>query len=170
MRQRGARRLAGLLDFERRIQLPNAHLVRVDLLSMAHALEVRLPFLDSGVVELSERVPLAAKVGWRDEKMVLRAAARDLLPAEILHRRKQGQANPLRLWQAAGLLDHAAELLAEPVVRARGLFQPRAVDRLLTRLRRGRGAPFDRNRLHFLVLIEIWHRVFLDPERLAPPA
>jgi asparagine synthase (glutamine-hydrolysing) len=170
LRQRGARRLAGLLDFERRVQLPNAHLPRVDLLSMAHALEARLPFLDHGVVELSERVPLAAKVGWRDEKMILREAARDLLPPEILHRRKQGQANPLRLWEAAGLLDHAAELLAGPAVRARGLFQPRFVDRLLARLRRGRGLPFDRNRLHFLVLIEIWHRVFLDPERLAPPA
>jgi asparagine synthase (glutamine-hydrolysing) len=170
LRQRGARRLAGLLDFERRVQLPNAHLPRVDLLSMAHALEVRLPFLDPGVIELSERVPLAAKVGWRDEKMILREAARGLLPEEILRRRKQGQANPLRLWEAAGLLDHAAGLLAGPAVRGRGLFQPRAVSRLLTRLRRGRGLPFDRNRLHFLVLIEIWHRVFLDPERLAPPA
>jgi asparagine synthase (glutamine-hydrolysing) len=170
LRQRGARRLAGFLDFERRVQLPNAHLPRVDLLSMAHALEVRLPFLDSGVVELSERMPLAAKVGWRDEKMILREAARGLLPDEILRRRKQGQANPLRLWEAAGLLDHAADLLAAPAVRARGLFQPRFVDRLLTRLRRGSGAPFDRNRLHFLVLIEIWHHVFLDPQRLAPPA
>ena len=168
--QRGARRLAALLDFERRVQLPNAHLPRVDLLSMAHALEVRLPFLDAGVVSSSERVPLAAKVGWRGEKRILREAARGLLPPEILGRRKQGQANPLRLWEAAGLLDRAADLLAAPVVRARGLFQPTAVDRLLARLRRGRGAPFDRNRLHFLVLIEIWHRVFLDPERLSPPA
>ena len=168
--QRGARRLAALLDFERRVQLPNAHLPRVDLLSMAHALEVRLPFLDAGVVSLSERVPLAAKVGWRDEKMILREAARGLLPPEILGRRKQGQANPLRLWEAAGLLDRAADLLAAPAVRARGLFQPAAVDRLLARLRRGRGAPFDRNRLHFLVLIEIWHRVFLDPDRLASAA
>ncbi|HEV7784704.1 MAG TPA: asparagine synthase (glutamine-hydrolyzing), partial [Thermoanaerobaculia bacterium] len=134
LRQRGTRRLAGFLDFERRVQLPNAHLPRVDLLSMAHALEVRLPFLDSGVVELSERIPLAAKVGWRDEKMILREAARGLLPEEILRRRKQGQANPLRLWEAAGLLDHAADLLAAPAVCARGLFQPRFVDRLLARL------------------------------------
>jgi asparagine synthase (glutamine-hydrolysing) len=170
LREHGAHRLAGLLDYERRVQLPNAHLPRVDLLSMAHALEVRLPFLDSGVVEFSKRVPLAAKVGWRDEKMILREAARGLLPEDILRRRKQGQANPLRLWEAAGLLDHAVDLLSEPTVRARGLFQPRFVDRLLTRLRRGRGAPFDRNRLHFLVLIEIWHRVFIDPERLAVPA
>ena len=108
---------------------------------------------------------------WRDEKMILREAARGLLPdGRSSGRRKQGQANPLRLWEAAGLLDRAADLLAAPAVRARGLFQPRSVDRLLARLRRGRGLPFDRNRLHFLVLIEIWHRVFLDPERLAPPA
>ena len=168
--QRGSRRLAALLDFERRVQLPSAHLPRVDLLSMAHALEARLPYLDPAVIELAERVPLSLKVGFRGEKHVLREAARGLLPAEILRRRKQGQANPFRLWQAAGLLDQAATLLAPAAVRARGLFAPRAVERLLSRLGRGRALPFDHNRLHLLVLIELWQRVFLDPERLAPPA
>jgi asparagine synthase (glutamine-hydrolysing) len=167
--QRGPRRLAALLDYERRVQLPSAHLPRVDLLSMAHALEVRLPYLDTGVIELAERVPLSLKVGWRSEKMVLREAARGLLPQAILARRKQGQANPLGLWEAAGLLDLAADLLAGPVLRSRGLFQPRYVARLLSRLRRRRALPFDHNRLHLLVLIEVWHRVFLDPPRLAPP-
>ena len=167
--QRGPRRLAALLAYEQEVQLPNAHLPRVDLLSMAHSLEARLPFLDAGVVELAQRVPLALKVGWRSEKQVLREAARGLLPADILERRKQGQANPFRLWQAAGFLDRAAELLAPPVLRARGLFSPLAAQRILTRLRRGRGLPFDVNRVHLLVLIEIWHRLFLDPERLAAP-
>jgi asparagine synthase (glutamine-hydrolysing) len=167
---RGPRRLAGLLDYERRVQLPNAHLPRVDLLSMAHAVEVRLPFLDEGVIELAERVPLSLKVGWRSEKMVLREAARGLLPAAILARRKQGQANPLGAWEAAGMLDLAADLLAAPTLRSRGLFQPRHVGRLLSRLRRRRGLPFDRNRLHLLVLVELWHRLFIDPPRLQPPA
>ncbi|HEY6324700.1 MAG TPA: asparagine synthase (glutamine-hydrolyzing) [Thermoanaerobaculia bacterium] len=165
---RGAARLAGLLDYERRVQLPNAHLARVDLLSMAHAVEARLPYLDAGVVAFAERVPLALKVGYRNEKMVLREAARGLLPPAIAARRKLGQANPFRLWDAAGMLDLAATLLG-PATHARGLFQPRAVGRLLSRLRRGAGRPFDRNRLHLLVLVEVWHRVYLDPPRLAPP-
>jgi len=170
LRQRGPRRLGALLDYERYVQLPNAHLPRVDLLSMAHALEVRLPYLDTGVIDLAERVPLSLKVGWRSEKMVLREAARGLLPEAILARRKQGQANPLGLWEAAGMLDLAADLLAAPVLRSRGLFQPRYVGRLLHRLRHGRALPFDRHRLHLLVLVEVWHRVFLDPPRLEPPA
>ena len=166
--RRGAARLAGLLDYERRVQLPNAHLARVDLLSMAHAVEARLPYLDAAVVALAERVPLALKVGYRSEKMVLRDAARGLLPPAIAARRKLGQANPFRLWDAAGMQDLAATLLG-PAMHARGLFQPRAVGRLLSRLRRGAGRPFDRNRLHLLVLVEVWHRVYLDPVRLAPP-
>jgi Asparagine synthase len=100
--------------------------------------------------------------------MVLREAARGLLPPAIAARRKLGQANPFRLWDAAGMLDLAATLLG-PATHARGLFQPRAVGRLLARLRRGAGRPFDRNRLHLLVLVEVWHRVYLDPARLAPP-
>jgi asparagine synthase (glutamine-hydrolysing) len=170
LRLRGPRRLGALLDYERCVQLPNAHLPRVDLLSMAHAVEVRLPYLDSGVIDLAERVPLSLKVAWRSEKMVLRQAARGLLPEAILARRKQGQANPLGLWEAAGMLDLAADLLAAPVLRSRGLFQPRYVGRLLARLRRGHALPFDRHRLHLLVLVEVWHRVFLDPRRLEPPA
>jgi asparagine synthase (glutamine-hydrolysing) len=166
--RRGAARLAGLLDYERRVQLPNAHLARVDLLSMAHAVEARLPYLDAGVVAFADRVPLALKVGYRNEKMVLREAARGLLPPAIAARRKLGQVNPFRLWDAAGMLDLAATLLG-PATHARGLFQPRAVGRLLARLRRGAGRPFDRNRLHLLVLVEVWHRVYLDPARLAPP-
>ncbi len=169
LRQRGPARLAALLDYERRVQLPNAHLPRVDLLSMAHALEARLPFLDDGVVDLAARVPLSLKVGWRGEKMLLREAARGLLPEEILGRRKQGQANPLRLWETAGLLDLAMPLLDPATIAARGLFRPRTVESLVSRLRRRRGLPFDRNRLHLLVLVEIWHRVFIDPQRLAPP-
>ena len=167
--RRGPARLQALLDFERRVQLPNAHLQRVDLLSMAHAVEARLPYLDPGVAALAERTPAALKVAWRSEKLVLRQAARGLLPAGILERRKQGQRNPFRLWEAAGVLDQAAALLSEPVLRSRGLFQPRGVGRLLARLRRGRGLPFDRHRMHLLVLIEIWHRVFLDPARPEPP-
>jgi asparagine synthase (glutamine-hydrolysing) len=168
--QRGPRRLAALLDYELRVQLPSSHLPRVDLLSMAHALEVRLPYLDAGVIDLAATVPLSLKVAWRSEKMVLREAARGLLPQAILARRKQGQANPLGLWEAAGLLDLAADLLAAPDLRSRGLFQPRYVARLLGRLRRRRALPFDRNRLHLLVLIELWHRVFIDPPRLEAPA
>jgi asparagine synthase (glutamine-hydrolysing) len=168
--RRGPARLAGLLDYERQVQLPNAHLPRVDLLSMAHAVEVRLPFLDAAVIDLAARVPLSLKVGWRSEKMVLREAARGLLPEAILARRKQGQANPMGLWAAAGLLDLAADLLAPPVLRSRGLFQPRHVGRLLTRLRRRRALPFDSNRLHLLVLVEVWHRIFVDPPCLRPPA
>jgi asparagine synthase (glutamine-hydrolysing) len=167
--QRGPARLQALLDYERRIQLPNAHLARVDLLSMAHAVEARLPYLDPGVIDLAARTPPTLKVAWRSEKMLLRQAARGLLPAAILERRKQGQRNPFRLWEAAGVLDLAAGLLSEPALRARGLFQPREVGRLLARLRRGRGLPFDRHRMHLLVLLEVWHRVFLDPAWPAPP-
>jgi asparagine synthase (glutamine-hydrolysing) len=168
--RRGARPRAGRGDYERRVQLPSAHLPRVDLLSMAHGLEVRLPFLDAGVVDFAAQVPLALKVGWRSEKMVLREAARGLLPETILARRKQGQANPLRVWESAGLLDRAAELLSPPILRSRGLFQPGYVARLLARLNRRRALPFDSNRLHLLVLVEIWHRLFLDPPRLEPAA
>ena len=87
----------------------------------------RRPFLDAGVVSLSGgcHSPPRWDGATRRWSCARRRAA--CCRREILGRRKQGQTNPLRLWEAAGLLDHAADLLSAPAVRARGLFQPAAV-------------------------------------------
>ena len=75
----------------------------------------------------------------------------------------------LRLLRAH-YLDLAEELLTPANVAARGCFAPRTVDRLLRRLRSGRRRPFDVMDLHFFVLLEGWHRVFIDPPVVTPPA
>jgi asparagine synthase (glutamine-hydrolysing) len=167
--QRGRARGQALLAYEQGERLPASHLPRVDRMAMAHSLEARLPYLDRRVVELANRLPLSCKTRWRGEKHLLRRVARRFLPAEISERRKLGLANPLRTWVRAGLLDLARELLRPGAVADRGCFAPRYVERLLRRVERGRPRPFDLRHLNFLVLVEAWHRVFVDPAVPAPP-
>lgn len=81
-----------------RLFLLEGMLVKVDRMSMAHSLEVRSPFLDHRLVELATRMPPGVKLrGW-EKKAVLRDVMRPVLPARIMHKRKQGFCVPLREW------------------------------------------------------------------------
>jgi asparagine synthase (glutamine-hydrolysing) len=79
-------------------------LAKVDRASMLHSLEVRAPFLDIELVDFLRRLPADMKLRGGMTKWVLRKAARRLLPASILKRRKQGFALPVGSWLAEGKL------------------------------------------------------------------
>jgi asparagine synthase (glutamine-hydrolysing) len=166
----GERRGQALLGFEQEERLPNGHLMRVDLLSMAHSVEARLPFLDRRVVEFANRLPLGWKTRLRGEKRILRAAARSFLPAAICDRPKHGQRNPILLLDRSGFLDLARDLLHPDTVKRRGIFRSSHLQKLLRRVERGRPLPFDHSRLNQFVLIEAWYRIFIDPAEVVPPS
>jgi len=78
--------------------LPGDMLQKVDLMSMAHALEVRVPFLDHRVVEFVSSLPSDLKVKGNKRKIILKEVAKDLLPADIIHRKKHGFEVPIHAW------------------------------------------------------------------------
>lgn len=80
------------------VYLPDDILVKVDRMSMAHALEVRNPFLDHRIVEFACRLPLPYKLGWHTQKRLLRIAFNNLVPSTLLNRPKHGFAVPLGAW------------------------------------------------------------------------
>ena len=82
--------LARILAFDVRYQLPADMLQKVDLASMMHSLEVRVPFLDHRVVEFAESLPIAYKVDRGMGKRILIDAYRGEIPDAILDRPKQG--------------------------------------------------------------------------------
>jgi asparagine synthase (glutamine-hydrolysing) len=94
-----------------------------DAMSMAHSLEVRVPYLDTPLVQWALALPPAVR-GRR--KALLRAAVADLLPAEVLLRRKQGFAIPYARWLRGELRDIARETLAAPPRLLAGVVDARA--------------------------------------------
>mgnify|MGYP004565944643 FL=1 len=78
--------------------LPGDILLKADKMSMAHSLELRVPFLDKVVMETAEKIPAKYKVNEIDTKYVLRAAAGRHLPAEWATRKKRGFPVPIRYW------------------------------------------------------------------------
>jgi asparagine synthase (glutamine-hydrolysing) len=85
--------------------LPGDILMKADKMSMAHSLELRVPFLDVAVFEVASRLPVEFRVGRGTTKVALREAARGILPDEVVSRPKLGFPIPIREWIAADLHD-----------------------------------------------------------------
>ncbi len=85
-----------MLDMK--LWLPGDILLKADKMSMAHSLELRVPFLDKEVMEMAEKIPHEYKVNEKDTKYVFRKAANKTLPDEWADRKKQGFPVPIRFW------------------------------------------------------------------------
>jgi asparagine synthase (glutamine-hydrolysing) len=127
----GAEPLARLQDVDLGTYLVDDLLVKTDRASMAHSLEVRVPFLDPVVAELALALPTGQKVLALAKKRLLRRAAAGLVPRQIVHGRKRGFSIPAAAWLRGDLEPFARDLLSADALRRDGFFRPEAVARLL---------------------------------------
>ncbi|HET8606464.1 MAG TPA: asparagine synthase (glutamine-hydrolyzing) [Gaiellaceae bacterium] len=150
---------AALLYLDGRLGLPDDMLHYFDRASMAHSLEVRVPFLDHELVEWAARLPLRLKVDSRTTKVLLKRVARALLPDEIVDKPKLGFFDPVAAaWLRAQLDGALPEHLLDPGARSAGLVERREVERRLLAYRAGRG---DGNVLLALLMLEVWLSSYL---------
>ena len=145
--------------------LPCLNLAYTDKTSMAATLEVRVPLLNRELVELSARVPPRLKLRGLKRKYILKRAAEQLLPKDVVWRPKAGFSAPIRAWLRAPLRPLVDELLSEETVKRRGLFRPEEVRRIISANQTGR-EDYNQQVLQLLTL-EIWHRIFIDQKPTA---
>ena len=92
------RDLEKAMYFDLKVWLPEGILHRVDMASMAHSLEVRVPYLSDKLVEFSYTLPLELKIRRLRRKFILKKMVKSRLPANILSRPKQGFSVPINQW------------------------------------------------------------------------
>jgi asparagine synthase (glutamine-hydrolysing) len=154
-------------------------LTKVDRMSMATSLEVRVPILDHEFVEWATGLPVDWKIRRRKQKYILRKLAERVgVPREVLYRPKQGFALPLVHWMKHELKELTMTVLLDPKTQQRGYFEARAVRQLLDEHFRGRRD--HSGRIWRLLMFELWHRNYLEkiratdandePYRVAPTA
>ena len=148
--------LGRLLDLNLRTYLLDDLLPKVDRMSMAHGLEVRSPFLDREVVEFAIRLPAHLQVRGMSGKRVLKRALRDLVPEEVLHRRKKGFGVPLDRWFRSDLKGYVEAMLGVPSARVRAHVDGGALDRMLAEQQSG--AANHRDRIWALLTLEVFLR------------
>ncbi len=137
-------------------------LMKQDQMSMAASVESRVPFLDHELVEFTARIPAKHQIKGMAGKLVLKDAVADLLPAQIIHRKKMGFPTPWEYWLAGPKLQEIETLLLESRSVERRLFREDAVRRIFTEhraKRRDHGS-----RIWRLLNLELWQRIFLDGE------
>jgi asparagine synthase (glutamine-hydrolysing) len=134
-------------------------LVKVDRASMANSLEVRVPLLNPKMLDLSANLARDFKVGWLTTKYLLRRAMKDLLPPDIIRRRKKGFNMPVAKWLTGPLKPLVTDMLAPARLRRHGLFNAEYVQTLLQEhLTRRRD---HRKLLWTLLAFELWYDQWL---------
>ncbi len=149
-------------------QLPDDLLLLTDKMSMAVSLECRVPLLDHELVELAASIPAELKVRNGRLKHLLKQSLADLLPADILDRKKRGFGTPMGAWLKRELAPVLQRLLSAEVVERRGLFHYPVVERLMADHAANRVDGTDS--LLALMNLEIWSRIYLDQRNPADVA
>ncbi|MBI3088126.1 MAG: asparagine synthase (glutamine-hydrolyzing) [Candidatus Omnitrophica bacterium] len=140
--------------------LPDDLLVMGDKMSMAHGLEVRVPFCDHELVELVAAIPLRQRLRGFRLKGLLKHAVRGLLPEALLCKPKQGFMLPLGAWLRGPLAPLCRDILGAEPIRRRGLFRPEAVGRLVEAHVRGEATLT--HQVYALLVLELWCRRYLE--------
>jgi asparagine synthase (glutamine-hydrolysing) len=123
--------------------------------------------LDHEFMEFAAGLPSALKLRGTTTKYILKQAVRDLLPAEIIDRPKKGFSVPLEAWFRNELREMSGDLLLDGRLAQRGYFKPAAVRRMLEE--HWRGVSEWQNQLWSLLMLESWHRMFIDERPTAAP-
>lgn len=140
-----------------KLYLSDDILTKVDRASMAVSLEVRCPLLDHRLMELVARIPSSLKLRGREGKYIFKRAMSDLLPPEVLNRRKQGFVVPLAEWLRADLREMAESLLFDSAAND-GWLESAAVRKLW---RQHQSCLRDYSRpLWTILMFRMWQRTF----------
>ncbi len=161
------RLLNKLLYFGMKTWLPNDFFVKADRMTMAHAVEERVPILDHNIVEFSFTVPTRLKLKGLTGKYIFKKAMTGLLPGQIINRRKHGFNVPVDYWFRHSLKAVLEQLLHES---KHNYYHKEYVSNLLTRFQKSRGSYnmnfLNAQKLWSILVFEIWHRIFIENRKL----
>lgn len=121
-----------LIDLTIRQALPGDYLRKVDMMSSAHGLEVRVPMLANRILELAAKLPRHQKYTYRANKVLLRQLAKKFLPTKVVTKRKQGFGIPLDSWLGVAGRAAISAALSDKCARLRDLIRPTYIQELMT--------------------------------------
>jgi asparagine synthase (glutamine-hydrolysing) len=135
-------------------------LVKADKMTMAHAIELRVPFLDHKLVEYAATIPSRMKVKNFTSKYIFKCYAKKFVPGEIVYRKKRGFPVPVKQWLRRELQSSVKDILLDRRSRDRGLFDLGYIQRMFDE-HATEVQDYSKNLWNLLVL-ELWMRTFLD--------
>lgn len=138
-------------------QLPNQYNMKTDKMSMAASLETRVPFLDTQIINWAAKIPTNLKLKGKTEKYILRLALKDILPPQILKRKKQGFGTPLNLWLKTGMSEFSGEIF-DRLIKRKHIFNPSYIKSI----KKNRKKRIYEIRVWTLMMFELWYETFFE--------
>ncbi|MFN3405865.1 MAG: asparagine synthase (glutamine-hydrolyzing) [Cytophagaceae bacterium] len=141
--------------------LPNDMLHKVDAMSMANGLEVRVPFLDHRVVEFAFSLPEEYKLNGKMKKRIVQDAFRELLPEQLYNRPKQGFEVPLTdIFRREFKNQICNEWLADDLIEEQGIFNRNKISQLKNQLKSGQF--LEQGVIWQLIVFQYWYKKYLN--------
>lgn len=134
-------------------------LTLTDRMSMAHSLEIRVPFVDHKIVEFFIGIPHSLKIRGFTKKYLLKKAAERLLPKEVIYRKKKGFSVPLVIWFRHRLKGYLNNVLSEEHIKKLGYFNYSYISEIKERHLSGK-SNFD-EKLWCLINFIKWHEKYI---------
>lgn len=154
-----------MMDIDLALYLPDTLMTKTDVASMAHSLEARAPMLDHEFLEFAATIPSHLKLRNGEGKHILKAAAAPHLPREVIHRPKMGFGVPIDHWFRGELRDFVHDTLLGSAATSRGYFNRPYVEDIL---RRHAGGEQWQYLIWNLLMLELWHLMFIDRTLAGP--
>lgn len=153
----GAEPVAALCHADQQFWLVDTYLEKSDKGSMAHSLEVRVPFLDNEVVEFANSLPDHFRIRGRQGKWLLKQAFQEMLPERVFGRMKRGFAVPLAHWLRKELKVYFAERVLSNDARSKDYLETAVIHRYFDEHQK---QIYDRSLiLWYVLLFEVWLRL-----------
>jgi len=158
-------RLDGMLRSDLLFYLPNDMLIKVDRASMAHSLEVRVPFMDHVLVETVMRMPDNMKLKYfYKKKYLLKQLMKDRLPKDVVFGKKRGFNAPINIWLEKEMRVLAYDVLTDPAFQEIGLFNQSYVEDMLQKhFNREKDSSYQ---IWCLIFFAIWYEMFITQKNI----
>lgn len=146
--------------FDLQHYLPYNLLYKMDIASMASALEVRVPYLDHNLVEFAMNLPLNMKVQGNEQKFLMKKTLEKYLPNDLIYRKKWGFPAPVGDWLKQDLAYLIDKYLDPKLLEKQGLFNPKEVQKFVRLFRQGKD--FHYKRVWALIVFQMWYGHYIE--------
>lgn len=152
-----------LMYLDLKMTIADNDVVKVVRAAKLAGVQVVFPYLDRDLIDYTGHLPVTDKVRGLEKRYLFKLATRDILPEAIRKKKKQGFGLPVSVWMRRGgaFHDMVHDIVLSPQAIARGYCEPDFVRHLIER--HERGAWDHASEIYMLLMLELWHREYVDP-------
>ena len=152
--------MSNVIRMDTELILAEDMLMKADKNTMAFSVEERVPFLDHTLSEITGRMPPDLKIRNFNEKYILKKAVRNIVPKQIIMRKKTNFFVPIHTWFKGELLDITKQILSREEIAKQGIFDYRHIEKIWKRFNNSR--LFYARQLWSLLCFQIWHKLYIE--------